>query len=425
MSFVWHPISDKALGSITKSTARLNIWEGAVRSSKTVASLIRWIEFVKDGPDGPLLMIGKTERSLKRNILQPLSDIVGARRFRLNTGTGELRLCGRLVYLAGANDERAEQKIRGLTLAGAYGDELTLWPESFFKMLLSRLSVDGAALFGTTNPDSPYHWLKREVLDRKDDLDLQSWHFQLSDNLSLSPKYIEALKSEYTGLWRRRFIDGEWVQAEGSVYDVLDPDVHVLKTDPPAIQKYWVSCDYGTASVTVFYLIGLGQDNNLYFLDSLRWDVKDKRRQKTDLEFSNDLDEWLMAQNVIPENIFIPEDAASFRVQVVQLGRQKRDSGKRTALQHFAVADRSAGTVVNGIRAVSSLFYARRLFFSKKLADKGALREWQGYVWDEKAQARGEDSPLKENDHECDAGRYGIWGIRAIWQRWIMISEAA
>jgi len=39
------------------------------------------------------------------------------------------------IYVAGANDERSEGRIRGMTLAGVYGDELTLWPESFFKQV--------------------------------------------------------------------------------------------------------------------------------------------------------------------------------------------------------------------------------------------------------------------------------------------------
>jgi len=79
-------------------------------------------------------------------------------------GQGEATLYGRRIYVAGANDERSEGRIRGMTLAGVYGDELTLWPESFFKQCLARMSVEDAKLFGTTNPDSPYHWLKTEYL---------------------------------------------------------------------------------------------------------------------------------------------------------------------------------------------------------------------------------------------------------------------
>jgi len=39
----WEPLSPKALRSICESTRRLNIWHGAVRSSKTVTSIVRFL----------------------------------------------------------------------------------------------------------------------------------------------------------------------------------------------------------------------------------------------------------------------------------------------------------------------------------------------------------------------------------------------
>src|SRR5690606_17299071 len=139
----------------------------------------------------------------------------------------------------------AVTKIQGLTLVGAMGDELSLTPESFFTMILSRLSVRGAKLFGTTNPDAPAHWLKRKFLARAGELDLATWHFTLEDNPALDPAYVAALKREYTGLWYKRYIQGLWVQAEGAIYDMFDPDRHVVSTLPTLVQ-HWVGVDYGT-----------------------------------------------------------------------------------------------------------------------------------------------------------------------------------
>ena len=36
------------------------------------------------------------------------------------------------------------------------------------------------------------------------------------------------------------------------------------------------------------------------------------------------------------------------------------------------------------------------------------FREFFSYIWDEKAAARGEDKPVKENDHAMDAVRYFV-----------------
>ena len=39
------------------------------------------------------------------------------------------------------------------------------------------------------------------------------------------------------------------------------------------------------------------------------------------------------------------------------------------------------------------------------------MREHGGYEWDERAQERGEDKPLKVNDHSCDALRYWAYTV--------------
>ncbi|MCG8401380.1 MAG: PBSX family phage terminase large subunit [Firmicutes bacterium] len=387
-SFKWGLFSPKGLQSIDESTARLNIWEGAVRSSKTICSIVRWLEYIKDGPPGDYLMTGKTERTLKRNILDPLEQIVGNKRFRYNRGMGEAYLAGRRIYVAGAADERAEGKIRGMTLAGAYGDELTLWPESFFKMLLSRLSVPGAKFFGTTNPDSPYHWLQAEYL-KKEGLDLRSWHFMLEDNPNLDPVYVGALKKEYAGLWYKRFILGLWVLAEGAIYDMWDEDVHLIEC-PAKHQEYGVAIDYATATVMTFGLYGI-TGNKVYLIREYYYDAKKKGRQKTDSEFAGDFKVFL--GDIVPRNIYLDPSATSFKAELRKAGyNQVKDADN---------------DVLNGIRLVATFLNTGRFFVDRSCQE--TAKEFASYVWDPKAQERGEDKPLKQNDHAMDRNRYFIF----------------
>ena len=162
----------------------------------------------------------KTARTLKRNVIDVLLSICGDIA-TFNISKGELYIDGTVVY--GRRQRRTvARKDTGITLAGAYGDEITLWPQSLFNTLLSRLSVEGAKFFGTTNPDSPYHWLKRDFIDRAGSLDMRVFHFLLEDNPNISEQYINALKREYSGLWYKRFIEGLWVQAEGAVLRFLE-----------------------------------------------------------------------------------------------------------------------------------------------------------------------------------------------------------
>lgn len=202
---------------------RLNIFEGSVRSGKTYISMIMWAFWVAGSPRGrSYLMCGKTLTTLKRNVLEPLREILGDS-FSYSVTQKEGMLFGRKIYLEGAANSESESKIRGMTLMGAYCDELTLFSEDFFVMLLSRLSEDGAKLFATTNPDMPNHWVKRDYLDNKN-VDLLSIQFALEDNSFLSKAYVEQLKREFTGVFYDRFILGKWVAAEGRIYEGFSQD---------------------------------------------------------------------------------------------------------------------------------------------------------------------------------------------------------
>ena len=159
-------LSQTQIDAMKHSDARINIFEGPVRAGKSFISLLRWLAFCRDGPPGALLICGRTDKTIKRNIILPLQELVG-NAIQYSIGKGEVTFYDRLMYVVGANDERAEGKIRGSEFAGALIDEATLIPESFFKMLLSRLSIPGSKLFASTNPDSPYHWLKTRQMCNK------------------------------------------------------------------------------------------------------------------------------------------------------------------------------------------------------------------------------------------------------------------
>lgn len=210
------------LYDILKSRHRINILHGSVRSGKTVISLIAWVLMVAEGDkDANYLMVGKTLTTLKRNCLSIIQSILPVDAFSFSLIKKEAKLYGRRIYLEGVNDSRSENKIRGLTLYAAYCDELTLFPEDFFSMLLSRLSMQNSFLIGTTNPDSPSHWLLKKFISRDSDLDIKTWKFLLDDNTTIPLSIRKQMKNEYTGVFYDRFILGKWVKAEGLIYNIF------------------------------------------------------------------------------------------------------------------------------------------------------------------------------------------------------------
>ncbi|PJN40502.1 terminase [Streptomyces sp. CB02959] len=398
------PLSRKQLQSIAQATARICLWHGAVRSGKTVASLLAFILAVAEAPASGLIVIcGRSLQTIERNCLEPLADEAlfgpAARQVRHTRGATTAVILGRTVHLIGAADARAEGRLRGLTACLAYADEATLLPEGFWTQLLARLSVPGARLLATTNPDSPRHWLKVSYLDRAAELNLRAWHFRLSDNPSLSSVYVADLAAEYVGLWKRRMIDGAWVVAEGAIYDMWDEQRHVV-TELPDMRRYWCGIDYGTTNPFAGVLLGEGVDGRLYVAAEWRHDSRATHRSMTDAQYSAAVRTWLDDLGITPEWTFIDPSAASFSTQMWQDG-------------HPGLA-RASNAVADGIRSVSSLLAAGRLLVHQSC--EGLLAELPGYSWDPKATERGVDAPLKVDDHSTDALRYAVHSTAHEWR---------
>jgi PBSX family phage terminase large subunit len=196
---------------------RINLLYGSVRSGKTWISLLKWAIWVgQQAQDKQFLMVGKTITTLKRNCLVLLEELIGDN-ITYSISQKKAVIFGRAVWLEGANDERSESKIRGMTLMGVYVDELTQIPKDFYLMALSRLSEKGAVFLATTNPDHPTHYVKTDIIDN-DALDKQVLKFLIDDNIFLDEDYKVNLKKEYTGVYYSRFILGEFVRAEGIIF---------------------------------------------------------------------------------------------------------------------------------------------------------------------------------------------------------------
>lgn len=382
----------------------INILEGSVRSGKTFISLVLWMLYVASMPeDGGYLMCAKTLHALKRNCLDLLVSLAGEN-FTFSLSAKEGQLFGRTIYLDGACDARAEAKIRGLTLAGAYCDELTQVPEEYFSMLLSRLSVPGAKVIATTNPDSPMHWLMRDYLGRKDQLDLLSVKFLLEDNSFLDPDYVQRLKAEYQGVFYNRFILGDWCVAEGLVYDLTGIDYledRLPPLPPGRSYRYFISVDYGTQNPCSMGLWAVDSTGGVaHRAAEYYYSGRDARRQKTDEEYYAALED-LAGERMI-EYVVVDPSAASFLETIRRHGR-------------FSVR-KAKNDVLPGIRTVAALFRAGRLKICKSCRD--AIRELSLYSWDPQSP---EDRVLKEHDHAMDDMRYFAMTIlrkEFRWEEW-------
>lgn len=406
-------LSPKQLSSIGEATSRVNVWEGSVRSGKTIASLLRWMIYVaSSNVSGELVVVSRTRDSAARNVFAPLTnpDLFGpaAQFVEYTAGAPSGTILGRKVWVLGSSDIRSENVLRGLTCSGAYVDELTLLREDFFTQLLNRL-WEGAKLFGTTNPDSPAHWLRRRFLDRLGDLpDWRTWHFLLDDNPQLSEERKAAIRRENTGLYYRRNVLGEWVAAEGAVFPMWDQDRHIVPWATLPRMERLLACgvDYGTTNASTGLLLGLGVDRRLYLVDEWRYDPKHHGGNRhSDPELSAGLREFLAGQRLPQpgpplEWLLVDPAAASFKVQLAADG-----------VRNLADAEND---VVYGIRTLAGLLDRGQLLVSDRC--QGLIREMPGYSWDDKASEKGLDKPLKTADHSIDGARYAVTTTETLWR---------
>ena len=382
----------------TNNLKRINLLEGAVRSGKTWISLILFSLWVALQPQSAtFLMVGKTLTSLKRNCLDELQKLVGIKNFDYNLSRKEGVLFGRKVYLEGTNDTRAEGKIRGMTLTGAYCDEVTLFAEDFFAMLLSRLSMPGAKLIATTNPDSPQHWLMVKYIKRAEELDINIIRFTIDDNPFLDEAYVTALKMEYTGVFYKRFILGQWVVAEGACYPQFadKPEDYTINELPADARYISIGVDWGghrslTAFVaTVFH----GNFDRLtvikdYHVEGKKGEIDGDRVNTEFIRFIKTLKEEYPN---IPIRYVFADSAEQYLISGL------RKAIKGTGIQ---IGDSKKNPIVQRIICANSLLNTGRLKVLKEC--KYVIDGLRSAVWDAKAAASGKDERLDDFTSDID-----------------------
>lgn len=399
------------------------IADGAIRSGKTVSmslSFAMWAMSTFNGQN--FAMCGKTIGSFRRNVLFWLKLMLKSRGYSVIDRRADNLIIIRkgdtenYFYIFGGKDERSQDLIQGITLAGVFFDEVALMPESFVNQATGRCSVEGSKFWFNCNPDGPYHWFKVNWIDKSTGYlgkerveqirkkaaeegkdpglkEILYLHFTMDDNLSLSEEIKARYRSMYIGVFFKRYILGLWAAAEGVIYDMFDPEKHV-KNIKEFFQilvngNRYVSCDYGTQNATVFLLWNKGIDGKWYCIREYYYSGRDKGKQKTDAEYADDLKKWLDGTRI--KAMIVDPSTASFIVELRKRGYK---------------VIKANNDVLDGIRLVGMLLNLEMLIFSSSCTE--TIKEFASYIWDEKAAEHGEDKPVKQHDHGCDAVRYFV-----------------
>ena len=385
------------------------ICDGAVRSGKTSVMSLSFFLWAMGAFDGKAFAFcSKSVGAAERNILRPLmATRYITDNFEVKYNRGSHALIGRkgnrenVFYLFGGKDEASYTLIQGVTLAGVLLDEVVLMPRSFVEQALARCSESGAKLWFNCNPENPLHWFRQEWILKAKEHHALHLHFMMDDNPGLDEKTRERYKSMYTGIFYQRYILGQWVMGEGLIYDMFDPTANVYQDAPKGMTYSWgrtIACDYGTVNPTVFLdIYDNGEQVRVH--REYRWDSRKEMRQKTDSEYADDFmafmgDKWCA--------VIVDPSAASFITELRSRGVYVLEANN---------------DVLDGIRRTGTLLGRRELLIHNTC--EGLIDEMGTYLWDDKAAMRGEDRPIKQQDHGPDALRYYInslpdWRIASV-----------
>ncbi len=404
MSFPFAPFSAKQLQVLSWWLPGSPVYhcdgiiaDGAIRSGKTLSmslSFALWAMSCFNGQN--FALCGKTIGSLRRNVTEQLKEMLVSRGCTVT----EKRLDNLILvergsrrnrfYLFGGKDESSADLIQGLTLAGVLFDEVALMPESFVNQATSRCSVAGSRYWFNCNPAGPLHWFKRRWLDRAEEKNLTHIHFTMADNLTLTPAIRERYERQYSGVFYRRYVLGEWISAEGRVYDMFDALSDPVWEEPPGIRnragvKHVISVDFGMKNATVFLDIYV-QGDTAWVLDEYYHSGRETGVQKTAAQYARELFDFGGAN---ARFVIVDPAAATFKQELKALGIRVKDG---------------VNDVLAGIQLTASLFARKKIRIHRRC--RRLIGELEGYLWDEAALEKGEERPVKLNDHAADALRY-------------------
>lgn len=151
-----------------------------------------------------------------------------------------------------SRDDDLPEKIGSTAFGWIFVDEGTEITRGAWNQLYGRLrykgkrqagklfSVPVRQIFTATNPDSPNHWMYEHFRpDSPDEGKGEVYKMNLFDNPHLPEDYVENLEKNLSGMYYERYVKGNWVGAEGAIYDEYDPAKHLLTADELPRASQW------------------------------------------------------------------------------------------------------------------------------------------------------------------------------------------
>jgi PBSX family phage terminase large subunit len=395
------------------------IADGAIRSGKTLSMSLSFVLYGMETFNlQNFAMCGKTIGSFRRNVLFWLKLMLWSRGYKVKDSRADnLVIISRgnttnYFYVFGGKDERSQDLIQGLTLAGVFFDEVALMPESFVNQATGRCSVEGSKFFFNCNPNNPKHWFYINWIEKAAEKNLLYLHFTMDDNLSLSEKIKERYRNMYTGVFFKRFILGLWIAAEGVIYAQFanNPEKWIVDEAEKDIDFITIGVDFGgNRSLTTFVATAIHRNFKKltvlkdHHITGSKGDIDSERVNAEFIAFIKDL------QSLYP-SVYIQYGFADSEAQYLINGLKKACLKAGLTIK---IGDSAKNEIVQRIYCANTLLNVNRLFIHKRC--KLVIDGLQTALWDAKAAEKGKDVRLDDFTTDIDI----LDAFEYSWERFI------
>jgi len=272
------------------------------------------------------------------------------------------------------------EKLRGLSLHWFWGDEIALFKEGVYKILLGRIAQKKGCGFMTTTTKG-YNWVYDEIYEPWEtgkDKDIGVLMFSSYENPHFPQDEIDRLKGIYTEQFFEQEIMARFIKVEGLIFTEFNRAIHVKPLDPKRILSSIGGIDFGFSNPNALVILSTDVEGNFYVVD----------------EF--------FKSNILTYDLVAPMRAYSPTYLVSKWFADPSEPGAIASLKND-LFDVVAGnnSVHDGINKINELFKTRKLFICPNC--KNVIRELESYHY-----RKGTDNPVKVDDHLLDASRYAI-----------------
>ena len=405
-------LTPKQKESILNANKTWNIKIGATRSGKT------WLDFTYRIPkktrelkdkEGLFFIMGASQATIERNILEPMRDIYGDKRIgNIQSGKSVVMLFGQVYHVVGHEKKNAITRIQGASIKYCYVDEIVRMHKDVFEMLKSRLDQDYSMCDSTGNPEQPSHFFKKFIDDEHDKGDMFVQNYTIDDNPMLPEAFVTRLKREYHGtVYYNRYILGQWTMAEGQIYSMYRKDRHTIKDIDwnakdekgnfaheirKKVSVVHIGIDFGgNKSKTTFQCTAITNDYQTIVTVMERRFTEEKDPSYLESEFNK------FIQDVLDNGYMIRSIRADSAEQVLIRGMQKSLLANG---YNYKIRNAIKGAITDRIRTYQRLLNLDRYFILESCTV--TQQAFEGAVWSDKTDSEGKDIRLDDGTTNID-----------------------